>query len=268
MSGDVQVRFCERLGGRFPGATRLVLLADSQPDAYRVLGVLANALSDLGLSLNRAKTSVLSAYGFQQLLEARLGYSDQDARQLIEIDLHFDPYTSDTPHEDYDVLRETILALDIERLVRVELEKGQADPFVVSQVARSLRVMPTDRVLSLMQALLNSRNLHSFRASWATIMRSVSRVRADQAHSEVHEAMDAALDTIYDTSAHLLAVDTNCLHYLRALRANSTSRRQIILTQLFRCESQAIRRACVDCWMNWNDRERFISTRQGINLRL
>lgn len=45
MSGDVHVRFCERLGGRFPGATRLIitgvsaaLLADEvQPLVERFL---------------------------------------------------------------------------------------------------------------------------------------------------------------------------------------------------------------------------------------
>ena len=35
MSGDVHVRFCERLGGRVPGATRLVLCFQYREDALR-----------------------------------------------------------------------------------------------------------------------------------------------------------------------------------------------------------------------------------------
>lgn len=240
-----------------------VLLAENQADAYRALGVLARALADVGLSLNRTKTSMLSAYGFQQLLEARLGYSDQEARQLVEIDLHFDPYTSETPHEDYDALRETVLALDIERLLIVELEKGQADPFVVSQVARSLRVMTTERALGLVQALLDAKNLHSFRASWATIMRSVSHVRTDPNHESAYEEIDEALDDVSERAPHLLAVDTNCLHYLRALRTNSTERRQAVVLALYGKDSQTIRRACIDCWTNWGDRERFLALRNA-----
>ena len=49
MSGDVHVRFCERLEGRFLRATRLVCAFELQADAERFYNVLANRLEKFGL---------------------------------------------------------------------------------------------------------------------------------------------------------------------------------------------------------------------------
>ena len=59
MSGDVHVRFCERLGGWFPGATRLVVLVNGQrADAEVLWKEVAELLAPMGLSLSPEKTGV------------------------------------------------------------------------------------------------------------------------------------------------------------------------------------------------------------------
>ncbi len=58
MSGDVHVRFCERLGVRFPGPTHLVVLARYQ--GSRLTGWIESKLEGwLGLEINREKTRVV-----------------------------------------------------------------------------------------------------------------------------------------------------------------------------------------------------------------
>jgi RNA-directed DNA polymerase len=59
MSGDVQVRFCERLGGRFPGATRLVCAFRFETDAKRFFRALSPRLAKFGLALAPEKSQVL-----------------------------------------------------------------------------------------------------------------------------------------------------------------------------------------------------------------
>ena len=76
-----------------------VLISDTQHQAYRDLGVLANALADLGLSLNRSKTSFMSVGQYVDYVSAQLHGPEGDGHRLMEIDLHFDPY-SDAPVED------------------------------------------------------------------------------------------------------------------------------------------------------------------------
>ncbi len=59
MSGDVHVRFCERLEGRFLWATRLVCAFEFQADAERFLNVLEPRLGTFGLELATEKTNLL-----------------------------------------------------------------------------------------------------------------------------------------------------------------------------------------------------------------
>ena len=59
MSGDVQVRFCERPRVKLPRATHLVLLTPKYPD--RELQWLNHIMNRLGLTLHATKTRVLDA---------------------------------------------------------------------------------------------------------------------------------------------------------------------------------------------------------------
>ena len=89
-----------------------ILIADDTRDAYKVLGILASALSDLGLSLNRSKTSILTVKHYSDYANLQLHGSQGDEQLLREIDLHFDPY-SDSPTENYTDLKETIAQIDL-----------------------------------------------------------------------------------------------------------------------------------------------------------
>jgi len=84
MSGDVQVRFCESLGVRFPGATHLVVLARYQTP--RLKGWIEEKIEKwLGLEINRDKTRVVDLREEKASLDF-LGYTfrwhrDQYGRQ-------------------------------------------------------------------------------------------------------------------------------------------------------------------------------------------
>ena len=59
MSGDVPVRFCERLGVKLPRATHLVIIFEHERDARRVLDVLPKRLAKYGLTLHPEKTRLI-----------------------------------------------------------------------------------------------------------------------------------------------------------------------------------------------------------------
>lgn len=238
-----------------------VLVADSQSEAYRALGVLANALGDLGLGLNRNKTMMLSPRHYKEYIDAQLNGSNDESRALREVDLYFDPY-SDAPDEDYQELKETVGRIDVEFLLRAELEKGQPDGLIVSQVGRALRLMDSDQALAVCRVLLSAKNLHSFRGNWPSIMRGLSAILGDDSFSKIWEPTDRLVDDVCSHSQHLLSVDTNQLHYLRAVRHRRTNKRaEFVLASYKTARAASIRRACIDCWREWRDRDRFISLR-------
>ena len=59
MSGDVHVRICEHLGGRFPGVTRLRIIADTRNMVNRTMLSVVETLRGYGLSLNGGKTRII-----------------------------------------------------------------------------------------------------------------------------------------------------------------------------------------------------------------
>ena len=59
MSREVQVRFCESRGVRFPPATHLVAHCDSEDQARQLWAAIATRLGSLGLELHPVKTKIV-----------------------------------------------------------------------------------------------------------------------------------------------------------------------------------------------------------------
>lgn len=236
----------------------ITLVSRNQADAYRSLSVLSHSLADYGLTLNRTKTVILSAKHYIDFVRAQLGTPDDDAGILREIDLHFDPY-SDNAVADYEDLRETVEKLDVQTLLHLELQKGQPDTFLVAQIGRTLKLQSPEVALTLCATLLAPQNLHSFRASWSTIMKGVSAVRADERYSSIAPIIDNLLDQIPSNAPHLLLPEANCLHFMRTLRFRHTpARANFVLNQVYEVtNSESLKRACIDCWRHWGERANF-----------
>ena len=223
-----------------------VLITESQQAAYRALAKLSHALADYWLTLNRTKTTLLTAKHFASYVETQLGHGDDAGAKLREIDLHFDPY-SDNPTADYEELKDTVGALEVQTLLDLELNKAQPDSFLVAQIGRTLKLHTPEVALRLCVTILSPRNLHAFRASWSTIMRGIAAVRCDQEFSEIFPGLDSLLDDIPFSSSHLLESEASCLHYLRTLRFGKTEKRGQYVRRLFHeSGSVTVRRACVD----------------------
>jgi hypothetical protein len=234
-----------------------VLIADSQASAYKGLSILSHALADYGITLNRTKTTFLPARHFVDYVDSQLGVGNDDASKLKAIDLHFDPY-SDAAITEYESLKETVESLEVQKLLALELAKAQPDTFLIGQIGRTLRLQPDAVAMQLCETLLGPKNLHAFRASWATIMRGVSALRADQTFSQLFDKIDALLDEIPTHSSHLLQAEASLLHYLRTIRFVRTTARATFVRQTFEfSQSDTVKRGCIDCWRKWKDRSMF-----------
>jgi hypothetical protein len=242
-----------------------VLIMPNQAEAYRGLAILANALADYGLTLNRTKTIFLTSRHYVEYVRTQLDGSDTEANKLSQIDLHFDHY-SDTAESDYNELATIVQSLDIRSLLNSELRKAQPDTFLVTQIGRTLKLHDPAAALQLCNTLLSAGNLHAFRASWSTIMRGISAVCADNRFSVIFDRLDSLLDAIPVHSAHLVLAEASCLHYLRKLRFRRTQRRaEYVLKVYSATSSQTVRRACLDCWGTWRDRTSFVRERNQWN---
>lgn len=242
-----------------------VLIADSHADAYKALSVLSHALADYGLTLSKTKTIFLSAKHYADYVSSQLGFDDSEAGKLREIDLHFDPY-SDTAITDYESLRQTVEALEIQKLLNRELEKALPDTFLVTQIGRTLRLHEPSVAIQLATTLLSAGNLHAFRASWSTIMRGVANLRSTAEFEGIFSSIDSLIDRIPIHSSHLLQAEASLLHYLRTLRFHQTEARSSFVYRIYEsARSDTVRRACLDCWRQWKHRDGFTLVRNRWN---
>lgn len=237
------------------------LICHSQQEAYMALSTLSHALADYGLSLNRSKTTILSAKHYRDFVSAQLGEGEDSSLALRELDLHFDPY-SDNASAEYEKLKESFEKIDISFLLDLEREKSQPDAFVLAQIGRALKFQKPDVAVQLCATLLDPNNLDSFRASWSKIMRGVYAVRSNDLFAPIFVALDALLDRIPSASAHLLVPEANMLHFLRAIRFTRTDSRGAFVRRTYdTARSASVRRACIDCWKHWADRSSFTRLR-------
>lgn len=244
------------------------LVCASQQDAYSALSALSNSLADYGLSLNRTKTTILSAKHYKDYIAAQLGQGEESTVVLRELDLHFDPY-SDNAEVQYEQLKSSFEEIDIQFLLDLEKEKSQPDSFVLAQIGRALKFQEPEVAAQLCATLLDPKNLDSFRASWSKILRGVYAVRADEEFETVFDQIDKLLDKIPAAAPHLLIPEANTLHFLRAIRFSRSEVRGAFVRRTYdQTSSVAVKRACIDCWRHWRDRASFTRIRnqwQNIN---
>lgn len=239
------------------------LICDSQQSAYRALSELSNALADYGLTLNRSKTTFLSAKHYAEYISAQLGIGEDASVALRELDLHFDPY-SDTARVEYEQLKQSFERIDIQFLLDLEKEKSQPDNFVLAQIGRALKFQEPHIAAQLCATLLDPKNLDTFRASWSKIMRGVYSVRSNDEFKSIFDHVDDLLDRVPSLASHLLVSEANILHFLRAIRFKRTAVRSVFVRRAYEHDfssSQSVKRACIDCWRHWADRDSFVRLR-------
>jgi len=239
------------------------LICRSQQDAYEALSVLSHTLADYGLSLNKTKTTILSAKHYSDYVAAQLGDGEDASIALRELDLHFDPY-SDAAQGEYEQLKKSFENIDVQFLLDLEKEKSQPDSFVLAQIGRALKLQDPKTAAQLCATLLDPKNLDAFRASWSKIMRGVYSVRANDDFKAVFAQIDALLDRVPSTTPHLLMPEANSLHFLRAIRFARSDVRGTYVRRLYdTSKSSAVKRACIDCWRHWGDRASFTRIRNN-----
>src|SRR4029450_7724183 len=157
------------------------IFANSVGEAYAKLILISEKLlSNEGLSLQKAKTRILTAAEFRAGSDLAQPPTDDDsdllrreARSFITFSLRFDPYSPNAV-EEYERLKEEVSKFDIVGLLGRELKKTRVHPALTKKLLAAIRYLSPTAQNELVKSLLdNLDSLAPLLPNVMTVIRSV-----------------------------------------------------------------------------------------------
>ncbi len=243
------IRFC-----RFVDDYRI--FCSSKEEAYQRLIFLSEKLFNEGLSLQKAKTRILTSKEFldetkllvkaEQIDEENLSEEDK----LLKLSVHFDPY-SDTRVDDYENLKEQVSKVDVAGILGRELEKTRIDPIVTKQAISVIRVLEPEAQKDIIESLLQIENLHTLAPVFPRLM-TVLRGLYSELGEGTQSVIDSGLTALVKAESHIIQVDLNLAYAIQVLRQRCTQKTETLFVQIFRkSTSPLVRREIIIAWGGW-----------------
>ena len=240
------------------------LFATSREDAYRNLVYLSEKLLvNQGLSLQKAKTRILTAREFRATSPIRVEIPEKDPEgegeaaaiahrryQLMRFSLRFDPYST-TSEEDYRRLKAHVREFDILGLLREELSKSRIHPALTRKVLAAIRYLegPTkdQAVLSLID---NAAVLYPIFSSALIIMDAVF----EDLTSDTKNAVVSWLHDMLTSESYIFRVDVHLSYAIRVLAQVNTADNQVLLQSIYeKRTSPLVRKQIILTLARWGD---------------
>lgn len=243
------IRFC-----RFVDDYRI--FCASKEEAYRHLIFLSEKLFNEGLSLQKAKTRVLTAKEFLDETELLKTFAEVDEEslsdedKLMRISLHFDPY-SETRVEDYEHLKQQVSQVDVAGIISRELEKTRINPNITKQAIAAIHALDANSQKKVIKSLLEIENLHTLAPVFPRFMTVLQGIYK-QLDAETGDLIQSKLIEFIQSESHVIQVSLNLSYAIRVLRlGKSTQDIERLFVSLFNSKSSLVRREILIAWVNW-----------------
>ena len=237
-------------------ADDFTLFCNSQSEAYNYLILLAEKLSNEGLSLQKNKTKIITTKEFEEIhafldpLSAENPAAD-DEQKLLNISISFDPYSA-TAEEDYLALKEAVKSIDIISILSKEVNKTRIDQTVTKQAINSIKVLSPELQLQSIRILLDPENLLSLAPVFTTIMRAIRSVYKDL-NDEGKEVVNSSLLQLFETDSHLIRIELNLNYIIQVLSLEYSDTKEKLFIKLFdQTNDHLLRRQIIIALANWD----------------
>lgn len=232
------------------------IFCNDESEAYKILILLSEKLSNDQLGLQKDKTKIMSSEEFRdihQFLDPKPidDQSAEDEQKLLNISIRFDPY-SPTANEDYEALKEAVKEIDIIGILSREVNKTRIDQTVTKQAINAIKALPKESQLQAIKILLDSNNLITLSPVFTTIMRSVRSIYLDLA-DEGKDLIDNSLLDLFKEKSYLTKIEMNLNYIIQILSLRYSSEKETLLIHLFENESNhLLKRQIIITMTNWN----------------
>jgi len=231
------------------------IFCNSESEAYKVLILLSEKLSNDQLALQKDKTKIMTSQEFREIHQFLDPKPVQDKstqeQKLLNISIRFDPY-SPTATEDYEELKEIIKEIDIIGILSREVNKTKIDQTVTKQAINAIRALDTEEQVRAIKILLDYDNLITLSPVFTTVMRSVRSVYFEL-NEEGKDIIDQSLLNLFTNDSYLTKIAMNLNYIIQILSLRYVPEKETVFIKLFETEANhLLKRQIIIAMANWD----------------
>ncbi len=232
------------------------IFCNSESEAYKILILLSEKLSNDQLGLQKNKTKIMSSDEFRDIhhfLDPKPAEdkNSEDEQKLLNISIRFDPY-SPTAEEDYETLKEAIREIDIISILSKEVNKTRIDQTVTKQAINSIKVLSRLNQVRAIKILLDQNNLITLAPVFTTIIRSVRSIYEDL-KDEGKILVDKSLLELFKNESYLTKIEINLNYLVQILSIRHSQEKEKLFVKLYETETNHfLKRQIIVAMANWN----------------
>jgi hypothetical protein len=213
-----------------------LIFAASREAAHSALLRLSQLLlSNEGLSLQKAKTRILSAAEFAATSEFAdppdsESPEDERARTFRRLRIHYDPY-SPTAESDFKALADELRKFDIVGMLGRELAKSRIDEGLTRRLLPAIKLLPEASQNDAVRSLLSSLDLlYPIFPSVMLLCRSLLSVLTDKVQTALYDE----LRKLIQSDSYITQVPANLAFALRVLATDPSEETELLLASIYR----------------------------------
>lgn len=232
------------------------IFCNDESEAYKILILLSEKLSNDQLGLQKDKTKILTSEEFREIHQfldpqpTNVENSEEE-QKLLNISIRFDPYSA-TAVEDYESLKEAVSEIDIIGLLSREVNKTRIDQTVTKQAINAIKALDPDGQVQAVKILLDENNLSTLSPVFTTIMRATRSI-----YEELSEfgknLVDRSLIDILKNQSYLTKIEMNLNYIVQILSIRYSAEKETLFIKLFETvTNHLLRRQIIVAMTNWN----------------
>jgi len=232
------------------------IFCKDESEAYKMLIILSEKLSNDQLGLQKDKTKIMSSHEYReihQFLDPKPieDKNSGDEQKLLNISIRFDPYSS-TAVEDYEALKLAVREIDIVGILSKEVNKSRIDQTVTKLAINSIKVLSEENQVSAVKILLDQNNLLTLSPVFTTIIRSIRSVY-EEINEEGKNLVDKSLLDLFKNQSYLTKIEMNLNYIVQLLSMRHSPDKEELLVMLFENQSNhLLKRQIIVTMANWN----------------
>ena len=229
------------------------IFANTKTEAFEYLFRISEFLDNEGLSLQKAKTRIVSSHEYKQISDSIIGQENEEKtpiQKLMSLNLRYDPYAPDA-EEKYEELKGKLKEIDIVGLLNDQLSQTKIHIATTRRIVSALTSIDRSAYYGAILSILdNMDNLFPISANIFISIMSMFEELRDQEKDEVCDR----LIQLYDSGHEVCGIESFVSYIVRIVGKRKSIKNQQFLVRCFEnAKTPLIRRDIILVFSNWEN---------------